>query len=109
MDQSANWLPLGASRFMLSRGHASIRGFDFVQTDAKDKGGDTRVAVAIPNNASGNFDAPAIWEFKVADESNVTTADIGKRFGKPRARQPFAFVVYEAIGLKAWLTFRAVV
>ena len=69
----------GALRFMLSRRHASIRGFDFVQTDAKDKGVDTRVAVAIPNNASGNFDAPTIWEFKVADESNVTTADIGKR------------------------------
>ena len=64
---------------MLSRRHASIRGFDFVQTDAKDKGVDTRVAVAIPNNASGNFDAPTIWEIKVADESNVTTADIGKR------------------------------
>jgi hypothetical protein len=64
---------------MLSRRHASIRGFDFVQTDAKDKGGDTRVAVAIPNNASGNFDATTIWEFKVTDESNVTTADIGKR------------------------------
>lgn len=69
----------GALRFMLSRRHASIRGFDFVQTDAKDKGVDTRVAVAIPNNASGNFDAPTIWEFKVADESNVTTADIRKR------------------------------
>jgi hypothetical protein len=64
---------------MLSRRHASIRGFDFVQTDAKDNGVDTRVAVAISNNASGNFDAPTIWEFKVADESNVTTADIGKR------------------------------
>ena len=64
---------------MLSRRRASIRGFDFVQTDAKDKGGDTRVAVAIPNDASGNFDAPTIWEFKVADESNVTSADIGKR------------------------------
>ena len=43
------------------------------------KGVDTWVAVAIPNNASGNFDAPTIWEFKVADESNVTTADIRKR------------------------------
>ena len=64
---------------MMSRRHASIRGFDFVQTGAKDKGGDTRVTVAIPNNASGNFDAPTIREFKVADEFNVTTADIGKR------------------------------
>jgi len=64
---------------VLSRRHDSIRGFDFVQTDAKDKGVDTRVAVAIPNNASGNFDVPTIWEFKVADESNVTTADIRKR------------------------------
>ena len=63
---------------MLSRRHASIRGLDFVQTDAKDKGVDTRVAVAIPN-ATGNFEAPTIWEFKVADESNVTMADIGKR------------------------------
>ncbi len=63
---------------MLSRRRASIRGFDFVQTAAKDKGVDTQVAVAIPNNASGNLDAPTIWEFKVADESNVTTADIGK-------------------------------
>jgi len=98
----------GALRFMLSRRHASIRGFDFVQTGAKDKGGDTRVTVAIPNNASGNFDATTIWEFKATDESNVTTADIGNRkdVGKPRARQPFAFVVYEAISLKAWLTFR---
>jgi hypothetical protein len=43
------------------------------------KGVDTWVAVAIPNNASGNFDAPTIGEFKVADESNVTTADIRKR------------------------------
>jgi hypothetical protein len=48
---------------MLSRRHASIRGFDFVQTDAKGKGVDARVAVAIPNNTSGNFDAPTIWEF----------------------------------------------
>jgi hypothetical protein len=85
---------------MLSRRHASIRGFELVQTDAKDKGVDTRVAVAIPNNASGNFGAPTIWEFKVADESNVTTADIGTRSGKPRSLTPFAFVVYEAIGLK---------
>jgi hypothetical protein len=69
----------GALRFMLSRRHASIIGFDFVQTDAKDKGVDTRVAVAIPNNTSGNFDAPTIREFKVADESNVTMADIRKR------------------------------
>jgi hypothetical protein len=64
---------------MLSRRHASIRGFDFVQTGAKDKGVDTRVAVAIPNNASGNFDASTIREFKVADESSVTTAGIRKR------------------------------
>ena len=64
---------------MLSWRHASVRGFDFVQTDAKDKGVNTRVAAAIPNNASGNTDAPTIWEFKVADESNVTTADIRKR------------------------------
>ena len=38
-----------------------------------------RLAIAIPNNTSGNFDAPTIWEFKVADESNVTMADIRKR------------------------------
>jgi hypothetical protein len=55
---------------MLSQRHASIRGFD------QDKGVDT---LAIPNNASGNFDAATIWEIKVADESNVTTADIRKR------------------------------
>jgi hypothetical protein len=92
---------------MLSRRHASIIDFDFVRTDAKDKGVDTRVAVAIPNNTSGNFDAPTIWEFKVADESNVTTADIGTRSASRALRQPFAFVVCEAISLKAWLTFRA--
>ena len=66
---------LYALRFMLSRTHASIRGFDFVHGQRVE----TRVAVAIPNNASGNFDAATIREFKVADGSNITTADIEKR------------------------------
>ena len=64
---------------MLSRRHASIRGFDFVQTDAKGKGVDTRVAVAIPNNTSGNFDAPTNWEFKWRMNPTFTMADIRKR------------------------------
>jgi len=93
---------------MLSRRHASIIGFDFVQTDVKGKGVDTRVAVAIPNNTSGNFDAPTIWEFKVADESNVTMADIRKRSASRARSTAIAFVVYVTIGLKAWLRFRAV-
>jgi hypothetical protein len=71
-------------------------------------GGATRGAVAIPNNTSGNFGAPTIWEFKVADESNVTTADIKRRGRQAACPTAPAFVVYEAIGLKAWLTFRAV-
>jgi hypothetical protein len=68
-----------APRFMSSGAHASIRGFYFVQTDAKDKGIGALATVTIRNNASGNFDALTVRKFKRSDESNVTTADIKKR------------------------------
>jgi hypothetical protein len=68
---------------------------------------DTWVTVAIPNNASGNFEAPTIGEFKVADESNVTTADITKRSAS-RALGSHFLLSTKPSDLKAWLTFGAV-
>ena len=57
------------------------------RTDAKDKGVDTRVEVAIPGDKSGYFGVPTIWQFKAADASNVDKADIEKEVNKPRAKQ----------------------
>jgi hypothetical protein len=57
------------------------------RTDAKDKGVDTRLTVAIPNDKSGYFQEPTIWQFKAADESNVTAPDMAREVNKPRARQ----------------------
>ncbi|MGD1212150.1 MAG: hypothetical protein ABR973_12425 [Candidatus Acidiferrales bacterium] len=56
------------------------------RTDAKDKGVDTRIGVALPNNKSGYFEAPTIWQFKAADESNVGPADIRKEVNKERSK-----------------------
>jgi hypothetical protein len=55
------------------------------------KGVDTWVTVAIRNNASGNFTEPTIGEFKVADESNVTTADIRRKRSGSRALASHCF------------------
>jgi hypothetical protein len=57
------------------------------RTDAKDKGVDTRVGKAIPGDKSGYFGAPTIWQFKAADESNVSKDDMAKEVNKPRAKQ----------------------
>jgi hypothetical protein len=57
------------------------------RTDAKDKGVDTRVARAIGGDKSGYFDFPTIWQFKAADEANVSGPDMEKEVNKPRAKQ----------------------
>lgn len=57
------------------------------RTDAKDKGVDTRVNLPIPNDRSGYFDAPSIWQFKAADEANVTAAHMKGEVNKPRAKR----------------------
>jgi hypothetical protein len=57
------------------------------RTDAKDKGVDTRLSVAVPSDRSGYFDAPTIWQFKGTDEANVNKAQMSKEVNKPRAKQ----------------------
>ena len=57
------------------------------RTDAKDKGVDTRLGVAIQGDKSGYFDALTIWQFKAAEESSVGEADMAKEVNKPRAKQ----------------------
>ena len=57
------------------------------RTDAKDNGVDTRVCVALPDDKTGYFSAPSIWQFKAADQSNIGPAAIKKEVDKKRARQ----------------------
>jgi hypothetical protein len=56
------------------------------RTDSKDGGVDTRLGVEISNNGSGYFDTPTIWQFKAAEESGISPADMAKEVNKPRAK-----------------------
>jgi hypothetical protein len=56
------------------------------RTDAKDGGVDTRIGVAVTGDVSGYFESPSIWQFKAADEANVSPSDMRTEVNKPHAR-----------------------
>jgi hypothetical protein len=56
------------------------------RTDIKDGGVDARVASAVPNDKTGYFSVNSIWQFKAADEANISDADMLKEANKPFAR-----------------------
>ena len=56
------------------------------RTDARDGGVDTRVGQASTVDKTGYFLSTSIWQFKAADEANVTTGDMQKEVNKPHAR-----------------------
>lgn len=57
------------------------------RTDARDGGVDTRVDVALPGDSSGYFSVPTVWQFRAAEQSNVSPGDLKKEVNKKHAKQ----------------------
>src|SRR5258708_4443656 len=58
-----------------------------LRTDIADGGVDTRIGRGISNDKFGYFETPSVWQFKAADEANLSAADVPKEVNKPYARK----------------------
>lgn len=58
------------------------------RTDAKDGGVDTRIGKGISGtDRFGYFGGPSVWQFKAADESNITEASVRKEVKKSHVKK----------------------
>lgn len=57
------------------------------RSDARDGGVDTRVGRGMAPDKFGYFETRSVWQFKAADESNVTASDMPAEVNKPQARR----------------------
>jgi hypothetical protein len=57
------------------------------RSDARDGGVDTRVGRGVTPDRFGYFQTRSVWQFKAADEANVTASDMPAEVNKPHARR----------------------
>jgi hypothetical protein len=58
-----------------------------LRTDIPDGGVDTRIGRGILSDRFGYFETPSVWQFKAADEANISASDVPKEVNKPYARK----------------------